>query len=167
MSIETSISGLLRTDLAEKPGAVLEEIAARHGVSTRNALDALPDEYRVAIGGNHFPAVMADVTQWGDVVFLVHTKDIIAEFKGPVPSGKFAAGYYNLEGGVLGGHIKAENCAAIYFVTRPFMKVQSCSIWFMNREGEAMFKIFVGRNSDRSLKEDQQKRFQALAAAFA
>lgn len=156
----------LRAELAAKPNGVLEEIAACYGVSTRDVLDALPLDCRSFVGGNHFPAVMAEVAGWGDVVFLVHTKDVIAEFKGPLPHGRFGAGYYNLEGGALGGHLKAENCAAIYFVSRPFMKLQSCSLWFMNQEGEAMFKIFVGRNPDRSLKEDQVQRFQALAAGL-
>lgn len=156
----------LRAELAEKPNGVLEEIAARHGVCTRDVLDALPQECRVRVEAKHFAAVMEDVTDWGDVTFLVHTKDIIAEFKGPVPRGSFGRGYYNLEGGALGGHIRAENCSAIYFVTRPFMKLQSCSIWFMNAEGEPMFKIFVGRNEDRSLKQEQVGRFDALASGL-
>jgi putative heme utilization carrier protein HutX len=165
MSIEPGLVDL-RTELAEKPGAVLEEVATRYGVSTRDVLEALPKDCSFVVGGNHFPAVMSDVTDWGDLVFLVHTKDIIAEFKGPVPPGRFSAGYYNLIGSPLGGHIKAENCTAIYFVSRPFMKLESCSIWFMNQSGEAMFKIFVGRNPDRSLKEDQVRRFHALAAGL-
>ena len=33
---------------------------------------------------------------------------------------------------------------------------------FVNEEGGVMFKVFVGRNEDRSLKEDQLARFEAL-----
>lgn len=152
----------LRAALEANQNGVLEEVAARHGVTARDVLDCLPATCRAAVDGGHFAAVMTDVCRWGEVTFLVHTKDVILECKGDVPSGRFARGYYNLEGGALGGHLRADNCAAIYFVRRPFMKLDSCAVWFINRDGEPMFKIFVGRNSDRSLKSDQVARFAAL-----
>lgn len=43
---------------------------------------------------------------------------------------------------------------------------RSCSVQFVNEEGAVMFKIFVGRNEDRSLKADQLARFEALRERF-
>lgn len=167
MSIDTEDRHeALRAELAEKPNGVLEEIAARYGVTVRAVLDALPAEMRHCCDGNHFEAVMGNVSGWGDVTFLVHTPDVIMEYKGVVPQGRTARGYYNLEGGALGGHLRGENCAAIYFVRRPFMKLDTRALWFINRDGAAMFKIFVGRNEDRSLKSDQVKCFEMLASQF-
>lgn len=164
MSIDTEDRlEALRIELQEKPNGVLEEIAARYGTTVRVALDALPADMRGCVDGSHFDAVMGDVAGWGEVTFLVHTQDVIMEYKGAVPSGRFARGYYNLEGGALGGHLRSENCAAIYFVRRPFMKLDTRALWFINRDGAAMFKIFVGRNEDRSLKVEQVARFEALA----
>lgn len=163
MSIDvTDKNAALQAALEDKPNGVLEEVAAQFAVTTRQVLDALPQDMRACVDGHHFETVMTDVTGWGDVTFLVHTEDVIAEFKGAVPPGRFARGYYNLEGGALGGHLRAENCAAIYFVRRPFMKLETRAIWFINQSGAPMFKIFVGRNPDRSLKADQVTRFDAL-----
>ena len=158
---EDSLSAL-RAALEQNPNGVLEDIAARTGVSTRAVLDCLPSTCCAAVPGTHFETAMTDVAGWGEVTFLVHTRDVILECKGMVPLGRFARGFYNLEGGALGGHVRAEHCAAIYFVRRPFMKLDSAALWFVNLDGEPMFKIFVGRNPDRSLKTDQIVRFGAL-----
>ena len=153
----------LREKLAESQDGVLESIAAEHGVTTREVSDCLPDHCRTAIDGQAFQDVMADLTQWGDVTFLVHTADIILECKGTVPPGKVAREFFNLEGhGAIGGHLRYQNCASIHFVKRPFMKMDTCAITFFNKEGEAMFKVYVGRDDQRRLLPDQIARFDAL-----
>ncbi|WP_371823126.1 MULTISPECIES: ChuX/HutX family heme-like substrate-binding protein [Microvirga] len=48
------------------------------------------------------------------------------------------------------------------FVDRPFFGKGSCSVQFVNEDGGAMFKVFVGRNEDRSLKGDQSARVTGL-----
>jgi hypothetical protein len=53
-------------------------------------------------------------------------------------------------------------CRSIYFIDRPFFGKNSCSVQFVNEEGSVMFKVFVGRNEDRSLKADRVARFEAL-----
>lgn len=152
----------LAAAMADNPAAVLEEVAHQHNATTRAVLEALPEGLCAFADGAHFADVMTDISRWGDVTFLVHTADVIAEFKGPVPEGKFARGYFNLFGSPFGGHLKADNCAAIAFVRRPFMKSDTLAVWFLDKHGEAMFKIFVGRNEDRSLKADQVERFETL-----
>ena len=75
---------------------------------------------------------------------------------------------FNLHGdSPIGGHIKAENCANIAFVSRPFMGRPSCSLQFFNRTGEAMFKVFVRRDSERNLIAEQVERFDALRRRIA
>lgn len=153
----------LRAKLAENQDGVLEAIAAENGLSTREVADCLPDHCRTAIDGSFFEAVMADVTGWGEITFLVHTKDIILECKGEVPPGRVARDFFNLDGhGAIGGHLRHGNCAAIHFIKRPFMKMETRAILFFNREGEAMFKIYVGRDNNRVLRADQLIRFDAL-----
>lgn len=156
----------LQAALAADPAGVLEQVAHTYNASTADALKVLPDGMCSVTDGAQFARIMEDVATWGDVLFLVHTADVIAEFTGPVPAGKFARGYFNLFGKVgFSGHIRAENCAEICFVRRPFMNSDTRAIWFLNKAGEPMFKIFVGRNADRSLKADQTERFEALCAS--
>ena len=110
----------------------------------------------------------AGLTGWGEVLFIVHTPDIVLECAGKIPPGTFGRGYFNLHGdSPIGGHIRAENCTHIVFVSRPFMGRPSRSLQFFNGAGEAMFKIFVRRDKKRELLPEQVARFDALRAALA
>jgi putative heme iron utilization protein len=63
----------------------------------------------------------------------------------------------------LHGHLRHERCAAIAFVERPFMGKSSAFIAFLNVDGGIMFKVFVGRDEARALRQDQLERFNSLA----
>lgn len=157
----------LRAQLAEKPSVVLEMFAAENGVSLQTVVECLPETSRVFAPGEFAEAVMADIADWGIVTVLVHTQDIILECKGKLPAGKTARGFYNLDhGSPIGGHFRLDQCAAMAFVRRAFMGSDSCSVSFFNRRGEAMFKIFVGREENRQLIASQVERFTALQDRF-
>jgi putative heme utilization carrier protein HutX len=151
--------------LAANPDGVLERIGKDYGVSTRDVVAALPIVNQSFVGGDSFTDVMADLESWGEVLFIVHTPDIVLECVGRIPPGTIGRGYYNLHGdSPIGGHLRYEACSSIVFVSRPFMGRQSCSIQFFNSAGEAMFKVFVRRDTDRNLLPDQVTRFEALRA---
>ncbi|MCO5091354.1 heme utilization cystosolic carrier protein HutX [Bosea sp. (in: a-proteobacteria)] len=157
----------VRQALALKPDGILETLAAEHGVPLRTVVECLPADGRKRIDGAHFVAVLEDIAGWGDVTFICHSKDAVVEFSGPVPPGKIGHGMYNLHGASgLGGHLRHENCKAIFFVRRPFMGVDTLSVQFFNAEGEAIFKIYVGRDEQRRLKPEQVERFAELERRF-
>ena len=154
----------LESVLAENPGAIVEEVAREHRVTTREVVTALPKAMRKFVTGSAFIDVMKDVGSWGDVTLIIHTDDGIMEFGGPVPAGEVGRGYYNVPGSKgFHGHLRHERCAGIAFVERPFMNKLSASILFFNIDGGIMFKIFVGRDEKRELKADQMDRFRGLA----
>jgi putative heme iron utilization protein len=63
------------------------------------------------VPGSRFEEVLHALTGWGEVLFIVHTPDIVLECAGKVPPGSFGRGCFNLHGGSpIGGHIKAGNC---------------------------------------------------------
>ena len=153
--------------LAENPDGVVEAIAARAGVSPRVVLDHLPAGAAVPVHHEKFADIWRELAGWGDVLFIVHTADIVLECEGTLPVGSFGHGYYNIHGdSPIGGHIKAGNCRAIYLVDRKFHGRRSCSIQFFNGAGEAMFKVFVRRDKARELLPDQLARFEALKTKF-
>lgn len=153
----------IREQLAAKPDGVLETIAADLGVPLADVLACLPAGAAVPVDGSAFEEVWKDLTGWGKITFVVHTRDGVFECKGTIPPGAFGRGYFNIHGdSPIGGHLRADRCRSIYFVDRPFFGKRSCSVQFINQEGEAMFKVFVGRNEDRSLKAEQLARFEAL-----
>ncbi|MDR6772221.1 heme utilization cystosolic carrier protein HutX [Azospirillum sp. BE72] len=154
----------LRARLLAEPGGVLEAVAAETGVSLRTVVDCLPAAMRGFAPGSAAEAAMTDIAGWGPITFLVHSADLVLECKGPLPLGQFGRGFYNLAGGSpIGGHIRLDRCADLAFVRRPFMgSGDSCAVIFFNGDGEAMFKIFVGRDEKRQLLADQVDRFLAL-----
>jgi heme iron utilization protein len=154
--------------LARSADGILEQIAREYGVSTFDVVQALPAEHRRVVPGSRFEDILQAVTQWGEVLLIVHTPDIVLECAGPIPPGSSARGYFNLHGdSPIGGHIKAENCAHIAFVSRPFMGRPSRSLQFFNGAGEAMFKIFVRRDQERNLIAAQVAHFDALRQRLA
>jgi putative heme utilization carrier protein HutX len=150
--------------MAKDPGAIVEAVAKEHGVSPRAVVEALPAEMRRFAPGAGFVTAMTDIATWGDVTLIVHTDDGIMEFTGPIPKGEVGRGYFNLMGSTgFHGHLRHERCAGLAFVERPFMGRLSASVLFFNPDGGVMFKVFVGRDETRALRQDQLARFRALA----
>lgn len=149
--------------LAANADGILEQIARDYGVSTLDVVRALPEAHRSLIDGARFADVMKAIEEWGPILFIVHTRHIVLECEGPLPQGSFGRGYYNIHGdSPIGGHIRAESCKAIAFVSRPFMGRESRSVQFFSEDGEAMFKIFVRRDEARNLIAEQVERFDTL-----
>lgn len=153
----------IRRELAAHPGGILESTAAQHGLPLLKVVELLPRAMWTRVPGDSFVEVMQDLGEWGDVTVIVHTGDIILEVVAPVPPGKLAHGFYNLHGdSPIGGHLRADRCRDIVFLSRPFMGKDSLSIQFFNAEGESMFKVFVGRDQNRALRPEQIQRFERL-----
>jgi putative heme utilization carrier protein HutX len=158
---------LIRGDLAASPDGVLETIAETRNVPFQAVLDHLPPGTTSRISGERFEEVWHDLTKWGDLTFVVHTPDGFFESEGVIVPGEFGHGYYNIHGdSPIGGHFRTDRCRFIYFVDRPYFGMRSCSLHFINKEGGAMFKIYVGYNKDHTLKADQVDRFEALRARY-
>ena len=157
----------VRQALAAKPDGVIEAIAREVGVPTLAVLEAAPADQRHFIAAERFEALWQALSAWGDVLFIVHTADIVLECEGSLPVGSFGHGYYNIHGdSPIGGHIKAGNCTAIYLVDRQFHGRRSCSVQFFNAAGEAMFKVFVRRDEKRALIAEQVTLFEGLKTQF-
>ncbi len=158
----------LKAHMAQNPGAVIEDVARERKVTPRAVIEALPPEMVRSGRGDAFAAAMQDIAQWGEVTLIVHTDDAIFEFTGAIPAGEVGRGYFNLmQPKGLHGHLRHERCAAIAFVERPFMGKSSAFVAFINVDGGIMFKVFVGRDEARALKQDQLERFRSLAEKIA
>ena len=157
----------IKAVLQEKPDAVLDFVARDAGVSLKDVIRCLPNTEALSLPGTLFDQVMQGVSALGTITFIVHTDDIVLECKGDVPEGSYGHGYYNLHGqSPIGGHIKAENCASIHFVSREMMSRLSHALIFCNEHGHAMFKIYLGRDENRELIPSQVEQFQRLKHQF-
>lgn len=154
--------------LAEKPDGVVEAIASAADVSPAEILALLPKGAALVVPAEEFAAIWTEMSTWGDVLLIVHTADIVAEVTGSLPEGSEAHGWFNIHGdSPIAGHIRKENCRSVAFIDRQFHGRRSCSVWFMNEAGTAMFKIFVRRDAARELEGEQLGKFEALRARYA
>lgn len=159
--MQPTLSEFMQTN----PDGMLEDIAQRYDVSLQAVIAALP--VNTLISGEHFDTVWENITHWGEVTTLVNNQDIILEFHGDLPPGRYGHGYFNLQGKQgLSGHLRANHCQHIAFVERPFMGVATASVIFLNAGGQAMLKIFVGRDSHRQLLTEQLTTFRQLAESL-
>ena len=157
----------VKAALTEKPDAVLDFIAKDLNISLYDVITCLPKQEALSVSGENFEKVMRGVSQLGSITFIVHTHDIVLECKGHVPKGSFGRGYFNIHGdSPIGGHIRADHCASIHFVSRDMMGRLSHALIFCNKQGEAMFKIYLGRDENRELIPDQVEQFEALKLCF-
>lgn len=163
----TGIAAVLAA-LSEKPDGVLETLAELHAVTYQAVIECLAPEQRQKAAPSTFDAIWQDLTTWGPIMFIVHTVNGVFETKAPLPPGTHGRGYFNIHGdSPIGGHLRVERCAAIYFIDRPFFGRRSCSIQFIDTDGNAMFKVFVGRDEKRELLPEHVARFAKLRQAHA
>ena len=158
---------MLRQSLEKNPGQVLEMLAAQNQCSFEDVIRCLPEENVRQTEGSRIVEILQAIAAWNEsVTFIAHTPDAIVEVSGKLPNGKVGRGFYNFDhpetdGGVH-GHIYYENCASIYLLERPFMGKATCSLNFINGNGGAMFKIFVGRDEAGELKQHQIEAMRKL-----
>lgn len=157
------LDSLRQQFLGKIPPRSLEPIARENGISLRDCTRCLSEDLWTEIAGDHFIPVMQDLVHWGPVTTIIHTDDVILEITDPIPDGSVGQGFYNLHSKRgLHGHLRADNCESIIFLERPFMGSHTASITFFNAAGAAMFKVFVGRDEEGQLLEDQLTRFRSL-----
>lgn len=157
----------IKTALEKKPDAVLEFISRDLGIPLSHVIDCLPPAEVTRIPATGFAAMMSELATLGQITLILHTEDIVLECKGQIPEGSFGRGYYNIHGeSPIGGHIKAENCGAIYLLSREMMGRPSHVAIFCNHQGEAMFKVYLGRDEKRNLIPKQVSKFQEIRENF-
>lgn len=158
----------LAAHLEREPGALLEQVADTYGVTVLEAARHLPSAHCTVVDASLLRTVLADVAGWGEVMFLVHLPAFIVEVKASLPPASPGRGFLNFHGdSPLGGHLREDACGLIAFVDRPFMGRRSCAVLFFDRAGSCIFKVFVAREPDRSLRQDQLARFEALRRSLA
>ncbi len=161
-SIKKQVESLLEQEPQLLPAAMAERL----GVSEFEVVAALPQDMVAIAPGDHAQSILESLVGFGPVTSIVHSFGSIFEVKAPFPKGKLARGYYNLMGkeGELHGHLKLENIKHIALVSKPFMGRESHYFGFFSECGSNIFKVYLGRNKQRELIEEQVTAFRAMQA---
>ena len=105
----------------------------------------------------HLPSLgpMTTVILHGNCVF---------EFKGAFPQGIESSGFYNLDGPTPGfhGHLRIDAMTRVRFQDRPHRGRASYAFVFENQKEEVLFKVFLGRDDEGAIYEEQLQFFHRL-----
>ncbi|MBW8182480.1 heme utilization cystosolic carrier protein HutX [Shewanella nanhaiensis] len=155
---------VIREYFDSHPNAMPSQAAAELGTSELVVVSALPEDQVCLFPLADKDELLSCLPHWGPMTTIVSVSGSIFEFKGDFPQGKYAYGYYNLitQGNGLHGHLSLDGLTAIALVSRPFRGKESHSINFFGSEGEMIFKVYLGRDSNRVLLPEQVTRFNAL-----
>ncbi|MCU8103890.1 heme utilization cystosolic carrier protein HutX [Shewanella sp. SM101] len=159
----------LRQRFEQQVDLMPAQLASELGIAELEVVAALPPEQVVFVPLTQLDTLLQALPKWGKLTTIVMLSGSVFEFKGDFPEGKYAHGYYNLysKGDGLHGHLKLDAMSGIALISRPFRGSESHSINFFGREGEVVFKVYLGRDKQRALFPEQVRQFKALATAFA
>ncbi|WP_297809056.1 heme utilization cystosolic carrier protein HutX [uncultured Methylophaga sp.] len=118
--------------------------------------------------GTEARALLEEIADWEWVTTIILHGGSVFEFKGPFPRGSEGHGFYNLEGPLPGfhGHLNLERVSHIRFQDKAHRGRESYAFVFEDAEGDTIFKIFLGRDSDGKLIAPQTARFKQLQLQY-
>lgn len=125
-------------------------------------------EQRVLSADQVIPLMQA-LSAWGNTTTIIIHGGSVFEFKGPFPKGQLANGFYNFEGPVPGfhGHIAVDKIAYVGFQDKQHRGKASHAFVFNDHEGDAIFKVFLGRDGQGALIAPQVEAYHRIQSILA
>lgn len=114
--------------------------------------------------GTQAEALMRELSGWGNTTTIILHSECVFEFKGTFPQGDLSEGFYNLNShsSGFGGHINLNVIDSIAFQSRTHRGHESHAFVFQDRYGDAIFKVFLGRDTDGNLLPKQVENFNKI-----
>jgi putative heme utilization carrier protein HutX len=158
--IKEKVMEMVSKNPSQSTGAMAKELE----ISEMDVIRNLPEDMVKEVSKDRFDEIIAEVSTWGVLTVIVQNESTILEVKAPFPVGTYGHGFYNLQSKdtPVGGHIRTDDLSAVFFVSKPFMGLESYSIQFFNNNGNAMFKLYLGRDENRRIIQEHMERFIKL-----
>lgn len=118
-----------------------------------------------ALPGDQSKELLELISTWGPLTTIVFSGGSVFEFKGAFPKGETAEGFYNFGHGSKGGfqgHLNLDKVESIAFQNKLHRGKQSYAFVFQGKSGECIFKVFLGRDEQGEVFEDQLASFNKL-----
>ena len=114
--------------------------------------------------GDQAEALLGELATWSRTTTIILHGGCVFEFKGRFPRGEMGQGFYNLDsqGEGFEGHINLELISQIRFQDKTHRGKTSFAFVFENRNGECLFKVFLGRDEQGNLYPEQLARFTQI-----
>lgn len=152
--------------LAQNPNIITLEIAEKLQRPEGEILCALPAQFVRLFPAERAEEILQTISHWGVFTTIIEKEGSIFEIKDRFPNGIIGRGYYNLnmkdEEGALHGHLKLDTIEQIAFVSLPFRGKESYNIAFIAKNGQTIFKVYLGRDEQRQLFPQQVQSFKTF-----
>lgn len=161
---QNDLATTIRQRIEEKPSTMTHDLARELGVKEVDIVRNFPEGMALEVPGEQFETIWKRMTEWEKVTFICISSGCVTEVSGPLPAGKFGHGMFNLRqaNNPLGGHIMIANLESIWLISKPMFGMESHSVQFFAKSGEAMCAVYLGRNEDRKIIESIKQDFLAL-----
>ncbi|WP_419771041.1 MAG: heme utilization cystosolic carrier protein HutX [Candidatus Marinarcus sp.] len=159
---------LIEEILNENPEITTIEIAKMLNTTEYEVLQNIHEDLAKAVDAKKFDEIIEDISTWGKILMIKITPSFVIEIKDNMPTGTYGHGYYNFDSKTssISGHLKVSDIEKIIFVSKTHKGVLSHSVVFYDTNGEHIFKIFVSRDENKELIQDQVTKFKALKNRF-
>ncbi|WP_409522758.1 heme utilization cystosolic carrier protein HutX [Nitrincola sp. MINF-07-Sa-05] len=160
----TTLQQQIEMCLQEKPELRPVEVARHLGCSEWEVICSLPDELATCLEGEVAQSLLQRMAGWGPVTTIVEVEGSIFEFKGSLPAGSLAYGYYNLFGqpGQMHGHLKLDAVSHIALISKPLRGKEAYAVSFFSNAGACIFKVYLGRDTQGVILHNQRLEFEKL-----
>lgn len=160
----TTLQQQIQQCLQEKPELRTVEVARQLECSEWEVICSLPDELATCLPGERAQELLLRMAEWGLVTTIVEVEGSIFEFKGSLPTGSLAYGYYNLFGkpGQMHGHLKLDAVAHIALISKPLRGKEAYAVSFFSNAGGCIFKVYLGRDTQGDILHNQRLEFEKL-----
>ncbi|EED33985.1 conserved hypothetical protein [gamma proteobacterium NOR5-3] len=110
------------------------------------------------------PALLDHLPTLGPITCVILHGGCVFEFSGDFPGGQRSESHLNLNNNGSGfhGHLSLGAMHRVRFQDRPHMGRASYAFVFENDQGQCLFKVFLGRDANGEVFEDQLAFFQQL-----
>lgn len=127
-------------------------------------IEEINEDIEKVVDGSKFDEIIEDISTWGKILMIKITPSFVIEIKDYMPTGTYGHGYYNFDSkdSSISGHLKVSDIKEIVFVSKKHRGMLSHSVVFNDVNKEHIFKIFVTRDKNRELLQEQVKRFENL-----
>lgn len=146
----------------------IDQIVQKLSISEYEVLQNIDENIAKAVDAKHFDEIIEDISTWGKILMIKITPSFVIEIKDNMPTGTYGHGYYNFnsKNTSISGHLKVDDIEKIIFVSKKHRGALSHSVVFYDKNGEHIIKIFVARDENMKLLEDQVNRFLSLKNKF-
>ncbi len=151
------------------PSIMTAWLAAELGVKEVEIIRNLPEEMRVQGSIDDFEEIWDAMTDWEKITFLNVSGGCILEVPGKLPKGKFGHGYFNMHHDAstpIGGHIMPDQLESVWFVSKPFFKLESHCVLFFTKTGNLGFGVYLGRDEKKNLIDSVKQGFLRLRQKY-